>query len=232
MLNMKILLFDSSSLVSLAMNGLLEELVKLKNSFDGKFIIPIEVRQEIIDRPLDIKKFELEALRLKKLVSDQVLELPSVLGISDSEISTKTKEYLDKANNLFLDKKTNSGVHLIDSGETACVVLSKILSTKKIENVIVVDERTTRMLGENSEGLRKFLEQKLHTKITIKNENFELFKNLRFIRSTELIYLAYKKGFVNLNSVPKEKILDALLYGLKFKGCSISDDEIEEMKRI
>lgn len=229
---MKILLFDSSSLVSMAMNGLLDELVKLKSVFDGKFIIPLEVRREIIDRPLEIKKFELEALRLKKLVMDKVLEFPSVLGISDSEISTKTKEYLDKANNIFLDKKRNSGVHLIDSGETACIALSKILSAKKIENIIVIDERTTRMLGENPEGMKKFLEQKFHTKITLQNQNFELFKGLKFIRSTELIFLAYKKGFINLNSAPKEKILDALLYGLKFKGCSISDAEIEEMKRL
>lgn len=229
---MKTLIFDSSSLVSLAMNGLLEELVKLKKSFDGKFIIPLEVRQEIIDRPMEIKKFELEALRLKKLVSDKVLEFPSSVGVSDSEISLKTKEYLDKANNIFLDKKRNSGVHLIDSGETACIALSKILSSKKIENVIVIDERTTRMLGENPEGLKKFLEQKFHIKITIQNQNFEQFKTLKFIRSTELIYIAYKKGFVNLNSVPKEKILDALLYGLKFKGCSISDEEIAEIKRM
>ena len=61
------IIFDASTLISFSMNGLLDEVVKLKKIFKGKFLIPEDVKYEIIDRPLNVKRFELEALRLKKL---------------------------------------------------------------------------------------------------------------------------------------------------------------------
>ena len=46
----------------------------------------------------------------------------------------------------------------------------------------------------------------------------------------ENLWLAYKK---NLIPVKKNKeLLDALLYGVKFKGAAISSVEIEEMKKL
>ena len=38
-----------------------------------------------------------------------------------------------------------------------------------------------------------------------------------------------QKGLVNLSD---GNVLDALLYAVKFKGCSISDDEIREIKKL
>ena len=58
---------------------------------------------------------------------------------------------------------------------------------------------------------------------------FERYKKFKVIRSTELIYVAYKKGLVKLKG---KLVLDALLWALKFKGCSISGDEIREIKKI
>ena len=43
------------------------------------------------------------------------------------------------------------------------------------------------------------------------------------------MYIAYKKGLVRIKD---KKILDAILYALKFKGCSISTDEIERIKKL
>ena len=45
-----------------------------------------------------MKNYELEALKIKQLLDEGVLEMPSSLGINDSEISVKTKEILDVAN--------------------------------------------------------------------------------------------------------------------------------------
>ena len=42
----KVLIFDSGSLISLSINGLLEELKKLKKIFNGEFIITKEVKKE------------------------------------------------------------------------------------------------------------------------------------------------------------------------------------------
>jgi len=223
----KALIFDSSTLISLSMNGLLEYLGKLKEIFDGKFIITQEVKREVIDKPLTIKRFELEALRVRDLIYEKILEMPDSLGINHSEISNKTKEIMDIANNTFVEKNRN--IHLISDGEASCMALSKILTQKKIQNVICVDERTIRMLSEKPENLRRLMEKKLHTRINSKTGNYNFLKGFRFIRSTELIYIAYKKKLINIkNGV----LLDALLYALKFKGCSISDTEIEEIKKL
>ena len=223
----KAIIFDSSTLISFVMNGLLDEFKKLKEIFNGEFLIPHEVKYEVIDRPINIKRFELEALELKSLLDNKILKLPEDFGIKEELISRKTSEMLKKANSIFYGN--GRYIHLIDSGETACLVLSKILSERKIKNVIAVDERTTRMLFEKPENLRKLLERKIHIKIIRKNKDLPLFKDFKFIRSSELIYIAYEKGLINLKG---KKVLDSLLYAMKFKGCAISEDEIREAESI
>ena len=109
------------------------------------------------------------------------------------------------------------------------MALGKILNEKNIVNVIAIDERTTRMLSERPENLKKLLEKKLHTKVSYKKERVKFFSDFKIIRSAELVYIAYKKGLVNLSD---GNVLDALLYAVKFKGCSISDDEIREIKKL
>ncbi|VVB79190.1 Uncharacterised protein [uncultured archaeon] len=223
----RVIIFDSSTLISFAMNGLFEELKTLRKSFSGKFIITKEVKQEIVDNPIRIKRFELEALKIDEMIQQKILELPNSIGVEDKKITDKTLELMKIANNTFISQGV--GIKLIDMGETSCVALSQILNEQGVQNVLAVDERTTRMLSENPETLKNIMQKRLHTKINIKNENLRFFRNLKFIRSTELIYVAYKKGIISIKS---KDTLDALLYALKFKGCSISDEEIEEIKRL
>jgi len=149
------------------------------------------------------------------------------LGIDENRISKMTGEIMNFANNTFFGNE--NAVHLIDVGESSCLALSKLLDEKGIRNVLSVDERTTRLLAEKPENLLSLLQKKLHTKITFKKENLKTFKDFKFIRSTELIYIAYKKGIVKLRN---HDVLDALLYAMKLNGCSISEEEIEEIKRI
>ena len=224
---MKVIIFDTGPLISLAINGLYEEIKKLKKNFDGKFIITNEVKREIIDKPITIKKFELEALKIKKLFDEKVFEMPDSLKIDSGEISRNTLNIMDIANNTLI--RNGKPIHLIDDGESSCLALSKILNDQKIKNVIVVDERTLRMLCEKPENLKKLLQKKLHTNINEKKENYKYFEGFQFIRSAELVYVAYKKGIIELND---ERTLDALLYAVKFSGCSISDIEIEEIKKL
>ncbi len=224
---MKIIIFDSGTLISFTMAGIVPELRELKKIFNGKFIITTEVKVELVDKPMNNKKFELEAMKIQQLLDDKVLELPRSIGVKDSEIKQETDSILKVANGLFTTKR--GPVKLIHFGETSCLALSKILNRKKIENVIAVDERTTRMLGEKPENLKKFMESRLHSKINAKEEDYKFFKEFKFIRSTELIYVAYKKKLVRFKKGP---VLDALLYALKFKGAAISGDEINEIKRI
>jgi len=208
------------------MNGLTYLLEELKKKFPGKFIITKDVRYETIDRPSTIKKFQLGALKIKSLLDNKILEMPSSVNINDEEIKKETNEILNIANNSFLARK--GFMHIIDKGEASCLALSLIASKKGIDNIVVIDERTTRMLGEKPENLRKLFENKLHTKVELK-QNFYFLKNIKFIRSSELVYLAYKKNLVKLKD---GNVLDALLYAVKYKGCAISRQEIEEAKKL
>lgn len=223
----KIIIFDASILITFAMNGLLPEFKELRKIFNGKFIITNAVKKEAIDTPLKIKRFELEALKIQNLIDEKILELPQSLGVKERDISINTQKILDEANVLFQGR--GKDIHIIDVGESSCLALSKILDEQKIQNVMAIDERTMRMLCEKPENLKALLEKKLHTKINFQKLKNKLFGNCKIIRSSELIYLAYKKGLVRLNG---ERVLDALLYAVQFKGCSISHDEIDEIKKL
>ena len=222
----KALIFDASAIITFAMNGFLPELKKLKKLFGGKFLITQDVKREIIDKPMKINRFKLEALKVNQLLDEKVFEMSNSLGISEKLISEKAQEFKDVANNLFEAKEKS--LHIIDLGEASCLALSRFLDEKGIENVIAIDERTTRMLGEKPENLEHLLRRKLHTKVILKEEDFKLFEGFKFIRSAELIYVAYKKDLFNL----KDGALEALLYAVKSKGCAISGEEIKEIVKI
>ena len=83
--------------------------------------------------------------------------------------------------------------------------------------------------SERPENLKKLLERKLHTKIEQRVSSSGLFEGYKIIRSTELIYIAYKKGLINLKG---EKVLDALLFAMKFKGTAVSYEEIKRIEKL
>jgi hypothetical protein len=223
----KVIIFDSSSIINFTINGLHEELRALKQIFPGKFILTREVQAEVIDRPLEIKKFKLEALKIRKLVKDKILDTPESIGIISKEISVRTEKIMDVANSTFFSK--GNAIKIIDDGEASCLALSSLCDEKGVKNVLCVDERTIRVLGEKPENLLDILQRKLHTEIRGNKQNFSFFKGLKFIRSAELIFYAYKHGIIQEKSID---LLDALLYSLKINGCSISDEEIAEMKKL
>ena len=223
----QVIIFDASTLISFSMAGLLPELEELKKIFKGKFIISQAVKKEAIDRPMKIQRFQLEAIKIKALLDEKILELPIALGLDDKVIKEKTNEILDLANTTIYG--ADKDIHLIDLGEASALAISKMLNDKKINNVIAIDERTTRSLSETPNELKKYLEGKLHAKMTVKQEKIDFFKQFRFIRSTELIYVAYKKGLLKLKGT---KNLSAVLYALKYKGCAISGREIQEIKNL
>jgi len=222
------IIFDSGALISLSMSGLINELIKLKENFNGNFLITEQVKFELVDKPIKIKRFELEALRIQELLNKKILEMPDSIGIDSKIIEHKAQEIMEMSNNFF--ESSREKIKIMQLGEASCLALSKLLKEKKIENVIVVDERTTRMLVEKPENLKELLQKKLHIRIKQIKENFDYFRDFKVIRSTELIYVAWKKGLTDLKD--GKLVLDALLYALKFKGCAISYEEIEEIKNL
>ncbi len=220
---MKSLIFDSGPIINFAMNGLLPLLEELQKKFKGDFLITKEVKSEIIDRPLTIKRFQLQAFQIKELFRKGVIKHADITPKQVNELRKIREHLMQVANNTFKTKKRY--VHLIDKGESAALALSSILPNNP---PLVVDERTTRMLCENPNNLKKLMEKKLHTSIKPNTGNYSYFEKFKIIRSTELMYIAYKKG---LCKIKDKGVLEAALYGLKFKGCSISEDEIQEIVR-
>ena len=219
---MKYLIFDSSSIITLSMNNFLHILDQLNEEFDGEFCITPQVKNEVVDNPLAIKRFELEALNILSLIKRGVLE------VKDSKnLSREMQKMKISLNSLFVTN--GQKLKLFHDGELSCIALANELMGQGHEVLLIIDERTTRMLIENQENLRKLLEEKLHAKVDIRKINLNFIKDIKVIRSAELGLVAYKQGFIELPT-SKEQAVDAILYALKYKGCSISHIEIEEAK--
>ena len=223
---MKVLIFDSGALINLSMNGLLYILEDLKKKFDGKFIVTSQVKYETVDRPIEIERFGLGAMMIQNLIDEGVLDNIGTLDLTEEQIKEGTKRLMDEANHAM--KVKNDWVHLVEEGEMSCLAVSNILNERKIENIIAIDERTTRMLGENPGNLERIMSEKLHQRVQIVADNLDSFENVRFIRSSELVFVAYKKGIIKLEG---KRVLEALLYATKYKGSSISFDEINVLKK-
>lgn len=224
---MKVAIFDSGALINLSMNGFLYILEKLKKDFDGKFLITDDVKYETIDRPIKIERFELGALRVKKLLDSGVLEMPSSMGIDHNLVRKRTEDFMNEANHFL--QKSNKWIKIVSEGEMSCLALSEELTKKGVDNLIVIDERTTRTLSEKPENLGQIMSNKLHQKVYLATNNFSTFSKFRFIRSPELVYVAYKKGILEISG---PKALEASLYATKFKGSAISFDEIKVLKKM
>ena len=225
---MKYLIFDAGPLINFSMNGLLDSFEKLKQTFKGEFLITKEVKKEIIDHPKTVKRFELGAIRLEQLYNKGVFKLAEINQEEVDELRRLRDNFLQKANSMFKTKKRE--VHLLDKGECAALALSTILKRKNNEDIpLVIDERTTRILCENPENLKKLMEKKLHTSIKANTSSYDLFKGFKIIRSTELAYMIHKKDLFKLDH---PKAFEAIVYGLKFKGCSISEKEVQALSRM
>jgi predicted nucleic acid-binding protein len=222
----KYLIFDSGSIINFTQNCLVSMFRDLDKVFQGDFLVTPEVIYETTVHPLRIKKFEWGAIRIQSLIDEEILKpFQDEEVCSYKDLKEKTQEVLNLVNNsLFSEGKP---IHLIEGGEAECLALSLILSERKIPNAVVIDERTARMVCENPDQLHDLMESKLEAKLEFKKENLAVFQSIKVFRSTELVYMAFKKGLIDSD----RKKLEAILYALKFGGCSVSENELEFMKK-
>ena len=223
----KVLILDSGTIINLAMNGLLYIIEELKKETGVRFCITEFVKKEVVDKPLTIPRFELEALRINDLIEKNIIEMPKDLQISSERINSKTAEFMETVNHSV--KADGKWIRIVSEAEMSCLAFSNILSEMDIVNLIAIDERTTRTLSEKPESLEQIMSNKLHQKITVNLSHFLNFTKFRFIRSTEMVYVAFKKGLLGVSG---DKALEAALYATKYKGSSVSFEEIDELKRM
>jgi len=215
------LVMDSSSLISISSTCLIELLEGLKKE-GMRFIIPVGVERETVLRPLNIKRFELNAIRIKKAISEGWVEVFN-LGQDAKKI---TQELETLANHSFYHH--GKPIKLIHAGEAESLALAKVLDA----GILVVDERTTRTLLENPFHIKNIMERRYKIKIKTNRKNInefkEYFPKLDVVRSTELIALAHEKGLLQEELTASKNSIEAALYALKYSGCAISSLEIEK----
>jgi len=217
---MKEIVCDSSSLISMSDNCLLW----LLPNFKADFLIPAEVKREIVDRPLKTAKFEFKAMRLSRAIGAGAIKVMEAGGVSE-----RGKRIIELSNSIF--SYGNHNVKIVHGGEAESIALME----KKGIQTLLIDERTTRLLIEDRNALRKYIEHRtgFHLKVNHKIERqlADELEGLTVIRSSELLAWAYEHGLLDRYGQGKE-LLHASLYGLKYSGCAISTEEIEDYMRL
>lgn len=213
--------FDSSSIISIAETCLIDVFGKLAEETKVRFVIPAHVEDETVTRPLQIKRFELNALRIKKTIDSGWIEVKG-LGFAAKQ---QTKKIMQTANQIFYSKK--KPIKLIQRGEAETLALINELRA----TTLVIDERTTRMLIEDPYLLKDFMEERYGERIDVNKTNLRrfsrLFPKINVIRSVELIAFAFEKRLLEEEIGFSKKALQAALYAVKFRGCAVSSSEIE-----
>ncbi|MFA6489109.1 MAG: hypothetical protein WCT52_00335 [Candidatus Micrarchaeia archaeon] len=214
------LVCDSSSLISITDSCFVHVFYFLKRKFKGSFLIPDSVEYECVERPMQMKMHALHAIRLKRAILDGAITLSP---LSSSRESNEIKWI---ANNIFYASGTP--LRLLHDGEADMLALAVETG---VSNVLI-DERTTRMLCEDPESLRKHLEDELSRPITVDEKNLSAFsrltKGMRFFRSSELLLLAYEKGYFREYGELEQDAIEASLYRLKYAGCAVGMGEVED----
>ncbi|MFH1402704.1 MAG: hypothetical protein ABIH11_00360 [Candidatus Altiarchaeota archaeon] len=210
---------DSSSIISLAMNCL----TPLMRIMREEFIVSPSVYEEIISRPSSSKRFAFESMRIRMLFDEGVLKMAE----SKSDL---TDRILEKANSLYNIK----GRHLkiIHRAETEIIALASELGA----DAMLLDERTTRLLLEDPYNLKELLSYRNKSKVRMDEgllaELKGLLPDVPVIRSTELTAVAYERGFLKPYGGADKNVLLNALSALKFSGCSISWQEIDEYDKV
>src|SRR3989338_9227539 len=205
---MKALFFDTGPIITLVMSRLIWILPELKKKYGGKFYITPSVKRELITRPMDIKRFQFEALQALKLIKDGVLEVYD-------DVPQKEVERLHAlANNSF--KISNKNMEVVQSGEIESVVCALQAGAE----AMVMDERTMRLFIENNKEMKALLERRFQKSVSVDAEKMKQFSkelvSIQIIRSIELVGVAYKMGLLD-SYVPaqkngKEALLEAVLW--------------------
>ena len=223
---MKCLVFDSGPIISLTTNNLLWILEPLKNQFKGDFYITEGVRKELVENPLQSRKFKFEALQVEQQIEKGILKV-----INDPKIKSKGFELMNITNSCF--KADNNPIKIVQLAEMETIAFALIYGAEGI----VVDERVTRLLIESPEMIKETMRKRLHANINVNTSNLKTIndetRDLRIIRSVELVTIAYELGIldkfvVNIPNAKKE-LLSSILWGVKLNGGSVSEREIDEL---
>ncbi|MGC9058472.1 MAG: hypothetical protein ACP5IJ_01425 [Candidatus Nanoarchaeia archaeon] len=213
--NQKKIFFDSSTLISMALSCSLPLFEKLAKHFDGAFYITDSVYRETVERAMQSLKFRYEGYRIKSLIEAGLLKF-----YSEKNIKSKIQSDLDLLNRLFIIY--GKPLNIVQIGEISAIAAC----AQETNSNLAVDERTARMLIENVDGLVRWLSEKFHARVEVNKNVLSTWQQISSkipicIRSAELAVAAWEAGM--LESLDQ---LYGLLWALKFSGCAITENEI------
>ena len=219
---MKSMGFDTGPVISLVTNNLLWILEPLREHYRGEFFITPSVKRELIDKAFMTRRFEFEALQVSQMLKRGVFKIKE-----NAQIRKLKDKLLNLANHSY--KARGQWLKIVHDAEIETLAADAVLDS----DVCVIDERTARVILENAERMKELFEKRLHCKVFMDKKSIhefqEILHDVQIIRSTELAFIAYKKGLLKLKY---PNALKAMLYGLKYRGCSISEKEVQEMARL
>ena len=217
----KTIIVDSSSLITISDNCLIKIIKHLTEMQGLNFVIPWAVYEESVANPLRIRQYELNAIRIKDAVDEGYLKVKK----STPEIQSVMQAILSVSGGICT--ANGKPLRLIQRGETEALALAKNSGAK----LVMVDERTTRMLVEEPFNMHGFLERRHHKQISINaqaaREFTAMFSGLKIIRSVELIAFAYECGALEPEVHKSTQALEASLWAAKYAGCAVSEEEIK-----
>jgi hypothetical protein len=220
--NKNSILCDASSLITLTDAGLLGAFIMSRQKMRNGLYITPTVEDEAINHPMKNKEYAFSAVRLKRALMSNVFKV--ITG------NQETTDYiLETANSIF--SIHGKPLRLVHAGEAE--MLSAAIDNG-IPNILM-DERTTRTLLEAPNELKAHLTAEFRTSVSINTAALAEFKSLtgatNVIRSSEVLAIAYEKRYFKKFKELEKKAFESALYAIKFKGCAISFEEINEMLR-
>ena len=229
---MRALVFDTSAVISISANNLLEVLFALKQHFQGEFFISPAVKRELIDNPLHTRRFELQAVLLADFIAKGSLKFLQHLAVEH-----KAAELTDVINRIF--SINGKPLSIVDPAEVEGLVLAKMLKAE----AYVIDERTLRLLVEDYHNLVRLFERKFGMRVGVDKSALHGFQDflgdVHILRSAELMTVAFELGLFHgyldgkqLIRDYEKKMLEGILWGLRLRGCAISTREIEDVLKL
>ena len=218
--------FDTGPIISLTTNNLLWMLEHVKTEFGTNIALPVGVKHELVDKPLETRRFKFEAIQVQRMLERNVFAI-----VPAENIRGRALDLLRLANSLLSFKGRH--IPIVQQGEMetlACAIEYRA-------SAVVVDERVTRLLIENPFALKNLMEKRLHMSLNLEGKVLKRLKEelsqLVVFRSIELVTLAFEAGILDslIVHIPhaKRELLESVLWGVKLSGCAVSEDEINTL---
>jgi len=213
---------DSGTMITLSSTCLMNVFREFVKFNKIELMVPSDVARESVWKPINNKRFALNASRIKYAFTDVLI---SVIK-PNADVDRQKQKILSLANNCFFVE--GKPLALLQLGEAEALALVNVYGAK----ALFIDERTTRSLIENPLRLKEVLEKRQNDRITLNQQNIDafrdMFSDLKIFRSVDVLAFAYEQDLFDHELDHTTLELEAALYAAKFAGCAVSEKEIDE----